>query len=93
VDPLAEILVRGGDDAHVDPAGLRHAHRLHLAVLEDAQHLCLRARAHVADLVQEDGPAVRLHELADLSPVAPVNAPLSWPNSSDSISSSGWPRN
>ena len=40
--------------------------------------------AHVADLVEEQRAAVGLLEAADALLVAPVNAPFSCPNSSDS---------
>ena len=43
------------------------ADRLHRLFLEDAQHLGLRLEAHVADLVEEDRPAV-----GDLELAAPV---------------------
>src|SRR5213593_4440625 len=66
-DALAEVLVGRGDDARVDTDRLRHADRLDFAVLQHAQDLGLRARAHVSDLVQEDCAAVGLHELADLT--------------------------
>src|SRR3989442_4564465 len=66
-DTLAEILVGRGDDAGVHTDRLRHTDRLDLAVLQHAQDLRLRARAHVADLVQEDRAAIGLNELADLA--------------------------
>ena len=65
----AEVLVGGGDDADVDGERPFGADRLDLAVLQDPQHLGLGLEAHVADLVEEDRPAVRLDELADLAPV------------------------
>src|SRR4029450_2406972 len=58
-------------------------------LLEDAQHLGLRHHAHVRDLVEKDRAAVGERELAHFLLPRPVTAPFSWPNSSDSISSSG----
>jgi hypothetical protein len=61
-----EVLVGGGDHAHVHLDRPRRAEPLDLALLEHAQHLGLRLQAHVADLVEEDRAAVGLLELADL---------------------------
>jgi hypothetical protein len=49
------------------------------------QHRGLRARVHVADLIEEQRAAIGELELA--AALLPVNAPFSWPNSSLSISS------
>ncbi len=54
-----EILVRRRDHAHVDGERPGAAHAHHLALLEHAEHLGLHGEAHVADLVEEEGPAVR----------------------------------
>src|SRR5665213_716539 len=59
-----EILVRRRDHAHVHGDRLRAPDAIDDAILEHAQHLCLRARAHVADLVEEERAAVGLLELA-----------------------------
>ena len=84
-----EILVRGRDEAHVDlhrPVGPDRGHPL---LLDRAQELGLERERHLADLVEEERPAVgHLEEAAPVS-VAPVKAPLRKPNSSDSNSSSG----
>ena len=66
VDLLLEVLVGGGDHAHVDLDRLLRADPLDLALLQHAQQLRLRAQAHVADLVEEERAAVGLLELADL---------------------------
>src|SRR5436309_2075534 len=42
------------------------AEALDLLLLQHAEHLGLRLRAHVADFVEKDRPAVGLLELADL---------------------------
>jgi hypothetical protein len=65
-DELLEGLVAGEDDAHVDLDGLRAAHGLELAFLEDAQQLELHAGRGGVDLVEEDRPAVGREEAADL---------------------------
>jgi hypothetical protein len=92
-DRLLQVLVRRGDDPDIDLDRPRRPQALHLLLLQHTEDFRLRLRAHVADFVEEDRPAVRLLELADLLlSAAPVNDPFSWPNNSDSISSSGWRR-
>src|SRR5216110_2476004 len=59
-----EVLVGGREDAHVDLQGAVAADPLELALLQDAQDLGLRLRPHVADLVEEECPAVGDLELA-----------------------------
>ena len=59
---------------------------LELAVLEDAEQLRLQVERQLADLVEEDRAAVRLSNAPLRRRSAPVNAPFSWPNSSDSMS-------
>ena len=66
LDRLLEILVGRRDHAHVHLDRARRSEPLDLLLLQDAQHLGLRLRAHVADFVQEDRPAIGLLELADL---------------------------
>ena len=63
-DLVLQILVGRGDDAHVDPHRGGAADRLHHLLLQRPQHLGLRLQAHVADLVEEDRPAVRVFEAA-----------------------------
>src|SRR5262245_34323763 len=61
---VLQILVRRGEDAHVYLDRLAAAtDRLQRLLLKDAQHLGLRLQAHVANLVEEDGAAVRDLEL------------------------------
>ena len=62
-----EVLVRRGDQAHVDVHEGRPAEPLEAPLLERAQHLRLQAQRQVADLVQEQGAPVRHLELADLA--------------------------
>ncbi|ALC15448.1 hypothetical protein DSOUD_0660 [Desulfuromonas soudanensis] len=56
--PLDEVLVGRRDDPHVDLDVLGAADAAEGALLEDSQELGLHAEVHVADLVEEDGPAV-----------------------------------
>src|SRR5687767_10496729 len=66
VDLLFQILVRRRENADVHLDRPRRPQPLDFTLLEDAQHLRLRLRAHVADFVEKDGSAVGLLELADL---------------------------
>src|SRR5262249_58515036 len=66
-----EVLVGGGDQADVGLDGLVAAEALEALLLEQAQHLALDGGAHVADLVEEDGPACTLLELVDAADVGP----------------------
>ena len=56
---VGEVAVRRGDHPDVDPDGIGGADPLDLAVLEHAQQLHLDAERQLADLVEEDGAAVR----------------------------------
>jgi hypothetical protein len=88
-DELPEILVGRRDDADVDVDGVLAADAQELALLEHAQELGLRRDRHLADLVEEDGAAVRELEEPSTRVDRPVNAPFSCPNSSLSSSVSG----
>ena len=66
---LAQIAVGRGDDAHVDAHGLAAADPLELALLQHAQELDLRLGRQLADLVEEQRPAVRQLE----PPLAPLH--------------------
>src|SRR6202030_2489634 len=65
-DFLFEMLVRCGDDAHVDAQGGVGAHALEALFLEYPQNFRLRAQAHVADFIEEQRPAVGLLKFTDL---------------------------
>jgi hypothetical protein len=56
------IVVRRGDDAHIDRMRAGRAERPELALLQHAQQLDLEHRAGIADFVEEDGAAVGLLE-------------------------------
>src|SRR6185369_2501103 len=60
----AEVAVRRGDDPDVHAARPRAAHRLELALLQDAKKLSLELERKLANLVEEDGPPVRKREAA-----------------------------
>src|SRR5690606_30842105 len=58
-DPSLEIAVRCGKDPHVRAPALRAADTLEYPLLQHAQQLHLHIEAHVPDLVEEQGAAVR----------------------------------
>ena len=77
VDALREVLVRRRQHAHVDVDDVLAADARDLPRLHRAQHLGLRHEVHVADLVEEERPAVRLlEEAAALLLRAGEGAPL-----------------
>jgi hypothetical protein len=84
-----EVLMRRREDPHVDLDRVLRADRRHDPVLEHAQDLGLQVERHVADLVEEQRPAVRLLEVPRARLRRPVNAPFSCPNSMLSMSCSG----
>ncbi len=57
-DLFFEILVGGGDEAHIDAQGLRAADGRKQLVVERAENLGLRLQAHVAHFVEEERSAV-----------------------------------
>src|SRR4051794_19887677 len=61
---LAEVPVRCRNHAHVDSLRPLRAERFELTLLQNAQQLGLKRRAHRADLIEEDRAAVRERELA-----------------------------
>ena len=62
---LQQVAVGRGDDAHVDRSDVVAADALELALLQHAQQLDLQLRRQLADLVEEDRPAVGQLEPAD----------------------------
>ena len=54
-----QILVGGGDQAHIAMQGLAPAHPLELAVLDDPQQLLLHQGRSVRQFVQKQGAAIR----------------------------------
>ena len=65
VDGLEQVAVGGGDDPDVDRQRRAAADALDLALLEDAEELGLGLQGEIADLVEEEGPAVGQLEAAD----------------------------
>src|SRR5262249_27764512 len=63
-DRLLEVRVGRGNDAHVDPDSPTSADALDLALLENAQKLCLELRLERAHLVQEETAALGQLELS-----------------------------
>ena len=59
-----QVLVRGGNDAHVDPHRRVAADPVELAIGQHAQQAGLGVGRHVADLVEKQGAAVGLLEAA-----------------------------
>src|SRR5258705_13885359 len=64
MDGVFEVPVRGSNDADVNAYGPAATDRLELLLLQDAQQLDLRVERHLADLVKQNGAAVRHLESA-----------------------------
>src|SRR3546814_10753953 len=65
--PQLEVLVGGGDHAHVDPDQLAPAHAEELVLGQHPQQPGLQRQRHVADFVEEQRAAVGLLEAADMA--------------------------
>ncbi|KAG9613773.1 hypothetical protein KCV01_g966, partial [Aureobasidium melanogenum] len=65
-DAGVQVLMRGGDDAHVAAQRLATAHAVILATGQHAQQARLQAHRHVADLIEEQRAALGLLEAADM---------------------------
>ena len=63
-DLRLEVAVRGRDHPHVDLLDARGADGLDLALLQDAEELRLEPDGELANLVEDEGPAVGLREEA-----------------------------
>src|SRR3569833_4340659 len=75
-DHVVEVAVRSRDDAQVERDGAGAADRHDLALLEHAEHRRLRAAGQIADLVEEQRPAVGRATRPGWSGRAPENAPF-----------------
>ena len=64
LDALVQVLVGGGDDAHVGLDRLVAADAVEVAVRQHAQQARLQFGGHVADLVEEQRAAFGLLEAA-----------------------------
>ena len=71
-----EIDVRRADQPEVDADDAIAADRPVLALLQHAQQLGLQIGRHLADLVEQQRPALRISKRPSLSVAAPVNAPF-----------------
>ena len=63
-----QVSIGGGDDAHVHRNRLAASHALEFSLLNHAQQCDLRLHGQLADLVEENRPAVRRLE----APLAPL---------------------
>ena len=72
---LLDVLVGGGQHAHVHLDGVAAAHAGELPVLEHVQELALERRVEIADLVEEDRAVVGGLELAHLEGMGPREGP------------------
>ena len=75
-DHLGQAPVGRRDDTHVALQGPRAAEPLELVLLEHTQDLCLRIRAHVAHLVEEEAATIGLLEPADTLAIGAGEGPL-----------------
>ena len=64
LDPRLQVLVGGGDDAHVDLHRRLPADAIELALRQHAQQPRLQRRRHVADFIEKQSAAVGLLEAA-----------------------------
>ena len=89
-DQPIEVLVGGGDRRARPRRSAVPAHALDLALLERAQDLGLHARSGMSPISSRKSvPSRASSKRPGLARTAPVNAPRSWPNSSDSSRPSG----
>src|SRR5690606_14040117 len=70
-DHSLEVSIRRGDDAHVALQRSTAPHGLEGAILQYAQQLGLSGDTNVAHLVEEQGAAIALLELADPPAIGP----------------------
>ena len=61
-DLFFEVLVCGGDEAHIDTDGLRSADGREHLVVEGGEHFSLGLEAHVADFIEEERARVGAFE-------------------------------
>ena len=80
LDELDQVLVGRRDQAEIDLDRPPRADGIDLPLLERAQELDLSLRRKLADLVEEQRPAIRLGELAGMLVDGPGERSLSCPN-------------
>ena len=66
-DEVFKVAVRGNEHSDVDLDGLVCADALDFAFFEDAEELGLHGDGHVANLIEKEGAAFGLFELADVT--------------------------
>jgi hypothetical protein len=90
---ILEVLVRGGDHAHIDLDRRLAADAIELALGQHAQQARLQRRVDMSPISSRNSvPPSACSKRPRRSESAPVNEPFSWPNSSDSSSSPESPR-
>ena len=89
LDLGGEVLVGGRDHADVDLDGAVGADGPDLAFLQHAQQLHLQVGLISPTSSRKIVPPLASWNMPARAPTAPVNAPRSWPNISDSSSSAG----
>ena len=86
---LRQVLVGGGDDPDVGPEGRGAPHALELVLLEHPEELGLDMGGSSPTSSRKSVPPAASSKRPGLGLSAPVKAPFSWPNSSDSTRVSG----
>ena len=84
-----QVAVGGGDQTHIDLLRLHRADAADLTFLQYAQQARLGFQWQFADFVENRVPPSAASTRPARPALAPVKAPFSWPNSSDSIRVSG----
>jgi hypothetical protein len=79
---LGEAGIRSRQQANIDALGASTAQSLKFLLLQDSQELGLQFERYIADFIQKQRSFVRQFGSSNLLAMAPVNAPLSWPNNS-----------
>ena len=74
--------MRGCDDADIHRDRVAGPDAFKRLLLDGPQQLGLDFQTDIADLVQEQGPAVGELEAADLVAMGAGESPLTWPNNS-----------
>src|SRR5258705_10889056 len=71
-----EVAMSGGYQSHIRPHRLAAPNSLKGLLLEEAKHLCLKRKRHVADFIKQDGPVVALFEFADAAAIGSRKGPF-----------------
>jgi hypothetical protein len=84
-DHLLEVTLATRENTDVDRHQPDAPQALHSSILQYAKQLHLHTQRHVVDVVEEDRATSAISKRPGRSLIAPVKAPRSCPNSSDSI--------